>query len=684
MPSVDADILDDLTAAQREAVTHRDGPMLVVAGAGSGKTRVVTRRIAWLIRQGVWPSQILAMTFTNKAAKEMQERVAALVGEAPANIGTFHGCCARFLRRDLDKLPCGRGRDFTIFATEDQKGVARAVLSPYKDKLPRKFQPGSLCAFISWAKNHGMDYQEAANSCDEAAGFSQGLDPALLADLATKYDDALRRCNALDFDDLLRFTVALLQDVPGMQEVYHSRFRYLLIDEYQDTNHVQYQLMRLLANERQNVHATGDPDQSIYSWRGADYRNIMSFTTDFPQAKVVLLEQNYRSTGAILDAANAVIRCNEDRIEKELFTQNPRGVMVTDILTENDRAEAEWVRKKIEGLHRRDNIAWRSFAVLYRTNAQSRPLEEEFLRQNIPHQLLGGIRFYDRKEVRDFLALLRLLANPCDQQAFLRFLEAFPQGEGLGKRTAETLFLEAEKARLPLATYLASPLFASTQKGRTAKSRRLLSLGAWLAKALAIPQTPAYRAVREAERLSGFLDHLEVLYADEDYLSRQENVKSLLGKAEEFSRKSPQGTLKELLEEVALVADVDNRDESADKVVLMTLHSAKGLEFPCVFITGVEDGLLPCRPRQNRKEEEEWELSEERRLFYVGLTRAQKAVFLSHAMHRFTSGTITAFEPSPFLQEIPDTLRQKRVYFLERELPRHDEDHPASHRRLDD
>ncbi len=666
MPLQESTILDDLTAPQREAVTHRDGPMLVVAGAGSGKTRVVTRRIAWLVQQGVWPSQILAMTFTNKAAGEMKERVAALVGEAPANIGTFHSCCARFLRWDLDKLPGERGRDFVIYDTTDQKEVIKEVFSRHGDLLKEapneKFRPGDLAAFLSFAKNHALSYEEATDLYSATV-----LDPKNLVLLSRKYDEELFRNNALDFDDLLRLVVKLLQEVPALREIYHSRFRYLLVDEYQDTNHLQYLLMRLLTNEQQNVHVTGDPDQSIYAWRGADYRNILSFTQDYPQAKVVKLEQNYRSTPNILEAANALIRNNADRIEKDLFTQNAAGVTVLDMETENDRDEADWIRSKIVKLHQKKGLPWRDFAILYRTNAQSRILEEAMVYSNIPYQLLGGLRFYERKEVRDFLALLRLMANPRDFPAFLRILSNFPQGKGLGKRAAELLQKQAEEEGLPLGEYLISERLLQRQKAGSAKAEKLRQLSLWLRSFLPLPQSPVDATLAKVEEATQFLDLLATDYTKDDATARQENVKSLLDKGAEFTRRHPQGTLKEFLAEVALVADVDNWDEQADRVHLMTLHSSKGLEFPCVFITGVEDGLLPFYHEEELAEEE---LAEERRLFYVGLTRAQRAVFLTHAKVRMTFHSFIRTTPSPFLKEIPGSLRMLRRYWAGKEFPR--------------
>lgn len=659
-------ILDNLTAPQREAVTHKDGPMIVIAGAGSGKTRVVTRRIAWLISQGVWPSQILAMTFTNKAAKEMRERVEALVGEAPQNVGTFHGCCARFLRRDIDKLNCGRTRDFTIYDETDQKALLKKVLEDHTD-LPKSASPGFFSNFISSAKNSGKGYLDAATDdgdlpcCVEEA-----------VKIAMEYDERLKKCNAVDFDDLLRLMVELLQKVPGMQEIYHNRFRYLLIDEYQDTNRLQYLLMKLLTNEQQNVHVTGDPDQSIYSWRGADYQNIMSFTLDFPNARMVKLEQNYRSTPNILNAANALILHNTDRIDKALFTENPDGAVVTDVLVETDRDEAEWIRRKIDGAHRHGH-PWRNFAIFYRTNAQSRAFEEEFIHFGIPYQLMGGVRFYDRKEVKDFLALIRLRVNPNDQQAFQRIVENFPQSKGLGKRAVAMLIEEANAKNLPLLEYLASQEFRDAQRGKTQKAMRLRIFSEWLAKIHAVQPFPVGLAIKEIDDATDFSRQLEKQYGTENLDARKDNINSFIGRAEDFERDFPEATLAEFLEDVALVADVDAHDPTVDSVVLMTLHSAKGLEFPCVFITGVEDGLLPHAMSQEEGTPEE--IEEERRLFYVGITRAQRAAYLTHTKLRYRFGKSATSITSPFLLEIPLTMRQRKEYRNGMELPRNTDDY---------
>ena len=653
MPS---EILDNLTAPQLEAVTHKDGPMLVIAGAGSGKTRVVTRRIAWLISQGVWPSQILAMTFTNKAAREMRERVSALVGEAPQNIGTFHGCCARFLRRDIDKLPCGRTREFTIYDDGEQKAILKELIAARND-LPRSVTPGLVAQLISTAKNQRQSYEQTAEEMDSPC------DAETLAELAKGYEKRLQKCNAVDFDDLLLLTVRLLEEVPGMKDIYHNRFRYLLIDEYQDTNHLQYSLMLLLANELGNVHVTGDPDQAIYSWRGADYHNIMSFNLDFPQARIVKLEQNYRSTPTILAAANALIANNANRIDKTLFTENPDGLQIMDVLMESDREEAEWIRRKIAGIHARGS-AWRNFAIFYRTNAQSRVFEEEFVHHGIPYQLMGGVRFYDRKEIRDFLALLRLKVNPSDQQAFQRIAGSFAQCKGLGKATVRQLVQEASDASLPLLEYIGCEKYRNALKGKSAKGMRLRRLSEWLEQIRNAPDAPVLEAVLAIEGISRFTEQLELQYGTENLAARKENMESFVGRAAAFSKENPEAALAEFLEDVALVADVDAHDPEADSVVLMTLHSSKGLEFPYVFITGVEDGLLP------HSMSDEPGHAEERRLFYVGITRAKRAVCLSHVKVRFRNGQIAPAMISPFMREIPEEMRKRVEYKDGFERPR--------------
>ena len=657
-------ILENLTVPQLEAVTHRDGPMIVIAGAGSGKTRVVTRRIAWLISQGVWPSQILAMTFTNKAAREMRERVEALVGQAPRSIGTFHGCCARFLRRDIDKLDCGRNHDFTIYDDEEQKTLLKQCIKA-AGKIPRGLTPSLLSTAISNSKN-GRKSLAAALQDDDYLDLLPVIEK-----IAEDYEKRLQECNAVDFDDLLLLTVRLLEEVPGMADIYHNRFRYLLVDEYQDTNHLQYQLIMRLANEEQNVHVTGDPDQSIYSWRGADYHNIMSFTQDFPNAKLVKLEQNYRSTPTILNAANSVIENNSRRIPKELFTENADGRLITELLAHTDRHEAEWIVRKTRRL-RQNGHSWRDCAVFYRTNAQSRVLEEAFVKAGIPYQLLGGLRFYERKEIKDFLALLRIKVNPSDAVAFERVFANFPICEGLGGKALAELQNAAALAHQPVVTYAASEAYRAGLKGRSQKTERLRRLSNWLRQLLETPATPVATAVQEIERFTDFMRQLELQHGQDNLLERRENVQSFLERAQNFTNDNPEADLAAFLEDVALVADVDSHDPQADGVVLMTLHSSKGLEFPYVFIAGVEEGVLPharATARPGVLDEDLDQLEEERRLFYVGITRARRAVYLSHVALRFQYGGYKPSSPSRFLEEIPPGLVRRFLYRNGDEIP---------------
>ncbi len=659
------EILANLTAPQREAVTHRDGPMLVVAGAGSGKTRVVTRRIAWLISQGVWPSQILAMTFTNKAAREMKERIAAMTGSTPYNIGTFHGCCARFLRHDIELLPCGRDKNFTIYDDSEQKTLLKHCISQASDRVPKNITPSFMSTVISNLKNNRCSLLDAL----PAPHFANFLSP--IEEICGAYEDSLCKCNAFDFDDLLLMTYRILTEVPGMTDIYHNRFRYLLVDEYQDTNRLQYDLIMKLTNDAHNVHVTGDPDQSIYSWRGADYHNILSFQQDFPEARIVMLEQNYRSTPTILNAANAVIEQNTNRFPKNLFTQNNDGLKITLTATESDRKEAEWIYRKIMRL--RDNgHSWKNFAVFYRTNAQSRAIEEQFIRAGVPYQLLGGQRFYDRKEIKDFIALLRLKVNPSDQAAVKRIFESFHQTAGIGPKTRNELENAANNAGMPILNYLTSEDFRMTLTGRSAKAQRLKKLSDWLGLLRSAAISPVSKAVQEIDSLLGFSEQLGAQYGTDNIENRRENFQSFLGRAATFTHDFPDADLAVFLQDVALVADVDGHDGESDCVVMMTLHSSKGLEFPYVFISGVEEGLLPhghSLGTNDFGQEDQEQIEEERRLFYVGITRAQKALYLSTAQTRFIHNRSSWSQPSRFIHEIPSELLKAIRYHQGRELP---------------
>jgi len=647
-------ILDNLTEAQYAAVTHRDGPLLVIAGAGSGKTRVVTRRLAWLLREGVRSSNILAMTFTNKAAREMRQRVIALIGESISDLGTFHSCCARFLRQDVTALHCGLDHNFTIYDEEDSLSLLKTCLK--ENKLADILGEKGVRKAISDCKNRQMTPYELvqAGFYSEFQNRIRELEQAVLA-----YNQALRHSNAVDFDDLLALMVRLLRENEAMRNIYTRRFRYILVDEYQDTNRIQYELIKLLAGDRRNVHVTGDPDQSIYSWRGADYRNIMDFTQDYEGAKVIKLEQNYRSTKTILEASNELISYNSWRFKKQLVTDNPQGDPI--LLRECPSAEEEavWICNRIQQL-RLNHVSWRDIAVFYRTNMQSRPLEEEILRQGIPYQLVGGIRYYERREVKDFLAFLRLKSNECDEVALRRVLDCLKCG--IGPKTLAKVVDFANKNFQTIFAYLCD----EDVKRDFRNQPKMLDFADWCRQLREMPLSPvkdACEAVLEHSRLSL---NAEKQYGEENLEDRLENLGALIERAANFDKDNPGGDLSQFLEEISLVADIDNHDSGADSISLMTLHSSKGLEFPYVFIAGLEEGLLP----HVNSSESSHGLEEERRLFYVGLTRAQKAVFLTYAAARFQYGRGThRTEPSVFISELPEKCLEEEGYWQDRLAP---------------
>lgn len=647
-------ILAGLTAPQREAVTHLDGPMLVVAGAGSGKTRVVTHRVIWLVAQGVWPGQILALTFTNKAAREMRSRIEAMIGGAPPWMGTFHSVCARLLRQHLAGYEGDPRNDkFTIYDDDDQKKLVKLCLEEAGlDPKDKKANASKFLSRISAAKNkfqapgdylgHGLPPEEAQ----------------LSRRIYELYERRLRQANALDFDDLLVLTVRMLEGSDEIRAWCHQRFRYLLVDEYQDTNHVQYLLLKLLAGDSRNVHVTGDPDQSIYSWRGAQYRNIMEFSQDYPQAKVVKLEQNYRSCGTILAVANALIEHNRNRIPKRLFTERDDGDLVTVARFASEREEARWIGRQIQSL-RDHGISPREVAVFYRTNAQSRPLEDAMMDSRIPYQLIGGIRFYERREIKDIVAYLRLFVNPDDALALERLLES--RSFGVGATTFARVVARADELGMSVVALLTSePLSEKLPKPSPALQR----FAAWLKRYLQLPQDHFAEFIQTALEESGLPEHYRNLLKKDageasrrassdqgDAEERLENLNSFLGRAAEFAAQREAPTLAAFLEEIALNSSADEIDDGQDKATLMTLHCSKGLEFPYVFIAGVEQGLLPHVTSYNEGNEEE-----ERRLLYVGITRAEKKLFISYASSRFQWGETKASRPSVFIGELPEEL----------------------------
>ncbi len=631
--------LNALNPQQRAAVEQTEGPLLVLAGAGSGKTRVLTYRVAWLMEKGVAPWHILAITFTNKAAREMADRVHALAGEASeeAWISTFHSACARILRRDIEKL--GYKRQFAIYDEDDRMTVIKAVAKEL-GLSDKEFPPKQLRAVISDAKNRLLTPEEWLK---ESEGDFRSRK---LYEAYRRYEQALKGNNALDFDDLLIKTLVLLTEHPPVLDYYRDRFRYILVDEYQDTNAAQYMLVRLLAGDRHNLCVVGDDDQSIYGWRGADLRNILDFEKDFPECVTIKLEQNYRSTGNILDAANQVIAHNRGRKEKALWTESDDGERIALYHAMDERDEAAFIaamsRKLIAGGETPGGIA-----VLYRTNAQSRVLEEAFVRGDTPYRVYGGLRFYERKEVKDLVAYMRALVNPDDDVSTRRIINA-PK-RGIGDATIDKLAQYAEENEMPLLSaaldYENVPTLGGKKKQIGEFARLMIDL-----TELMYEQKPSQFVEALIER-TGYVAALEADRSEENE-SRIENIRELQGAVSEFERLNPEGGLPEFLENVALVSDLDAMNESGGAVTLMTLHSAKGLEFNEVFLAGMEEGVFPL----TRAIFDEELLEEERRLAYVGITRAKKRLFMSHARTRALYNTRSANELSRFVTEIPQRL----------------------------
>ena len=628
-----ADPLDGLNPMQGDAVGHSGGPLLVVAGAGSGKTRVLTRRIAHLIRnEGVSPFEILAITFTNKAADEMKSRVAALVGPVAEKmwVSTFHSACVRILRRDADKL--GYPRQFTIY---DQADAVRLTGYVIRDigLDSKRFPPRSVHAVISAAKNDGIDpptYSERAGNLFERK----------IAEVFTEYQSRLQRAGSMDFDDLLVQALRLLREQPDVLEHYRKRFRHILVDEYQDTNRVQNDLVLLLAADHGNVCVVGDQDQSIYAFRGADMRNIVEFENAFPDTTVVLLEQNYRSTQTILDAANAVITNNLGRKPKELWTDQGAGEPIVRFHADDEIDEASWIAREMASLHDTGELQWGDIAVFYRTNAQSRVLEEQLMRIGIPYKVVGGTRFYDRKEIRDAIAYLRAVVNPADEVSLKRVLNE-PK-RGIGATTVGKLDAWATAHGLSFIDALRRADDAGVSGRATQGIESFLALLDDVADLTASGPAPLLQALLER---SGYLDALEAERTIESE-GRLENLAELVGAAGDVE------SVDEFLEQIGLVSDVDSYDEDSSSSVLMTLHSAKGLEFPVVFLMGMEDGVFP----HLRSLTEPEQLEEERRLAYVGITRARQRLYLTHAWSRTLFGGTQYNPPSRFLDEIPAWL----------------------------
>lgn len=630
--------LAELNEAQREAVMHGEGPLLVVAGAGSGKTRVLTYRIAYLLRErGVHPSEILAVTFTNKAAREMRERVERLVPEMNGRLwmGTFHATCVQILRRHGEAI--GLSRDFSIFDTADQLTVIRDVMQSLQIDS-RLFDPRTVRAAISHAKN---ERKRAETFLEQAADHRSHV----IGRIYAGYETRMREANACDFDDLLVRTLDLFDEAPDVLEYYQTRFRYILIDEYQDTNHVQYLLVNRLAARYRNLCVVGDADQSIYKFRGADIRNILDFERDYPDARVIYLEENYRSTGNILKAANAVIENNVDRPKKRLFTRNPDGAPITLYRAEDEVDEAAFVCDQIEWLKRTEGVPLQGFAVLYRIHAQSRVLEEELIRRGINYRIVAGLRFYERKEIKDLLAYLRVVANPHDGYSLRRILNV-PR-RGIGDATVARLEAYAwEKGRSLYDALGEAEVWAGTATSRLLSLRTLIDDLREEARRRSLAELA--RHILEA---TGYLRELEAQGSLEAE-ARIENLREFISVVAQFEEENPDAGLVEFLEHVALIADVDVMEDDAQAVTLMSLHAAKGLEFPVVFMIGMEEGIFP----HSRAQWDEGDLEEERRLCYVGMTRAQKRLYLVCARARRLYGQSRPGVPSRFLSEVPGEL----------------------------
>jgi len=655
-------LLDGLNREQQQAVQHTEGPLLILAGAGSGKTKVLTVRIAYLLAQGVNPYEILAITFTNKAAKEMKSRVEGLVGDVANRIwlSTFHSFCAKFLRFELDNF-LGYNSNFTIYDTSDSQVVIKAALKALN--LDDKYYPvGAMISAISDAKNKLMF---ASDFRKQARDFYQQK----VADVYEYYEKELRKNNALDFDDLLLVAVKLLQSNATVLDKYSKRFRYVMIDEYQDTNHAQYLLAYLLSSHWKNIAVVGDADQSIYAWRGADIQNILDFEKDYPNCTSIKLEQNYRSTKIILDAANAVIDNNEGRPEKNLWTDKTEGAKIQHFTAQSEHEEAAFIGDTIVKKHDIHGVPYGDMAILYRTNAQSRVLEEALIKRALPYTMVGGTKFYDRKEIKDVLAYLRVLYNPFDDLSLLRIINV-PK-RSIGATTVSKLQDYARENGTSLFMTLTQLHLVDSIKGKT--KEKLEEFGILIFTLVAEMDDKSVLDILEAilDR-TGYLYQLEESTDPQDQ-ARAENIGELLSVAKDFQDTNPTGTVEDFLEQVALVNDVDSFEQEESKVTLMTLHAAKGLEFPIVFLGGLEEGLFPhSRTLMNPEE-----IEEERRLAYVGITRAEKELYISNATTRTVFGRTSSYLPSRFIDEIPaelvDSLRAKRKIpdDIKQTVPRH-------------
>lgn len=633
--------LQGLNPQQLEAVVHGEGQLLILAGAGSGKTKVLTHRIAYLIlEKGINPRNILAITFTNKAAKEMKTRVASLIGEIGDGmwIGTFHSICVRILRREIEKL--GYDRNFVIFDISDQQDLVKECLKEL-NLNEKNFQPSSVLYQISKAKDEMLGPTEYIRM------HSADFRTSKIGEVYKLYQKKLKIANALDFDDIILKTIEIFTNFPEVLEYYQSKFKYILVDEYQDTNKPQFVLVKLLSAKHGNICVVGDDDQSIYGWRGADIRNILDFEKEFPNTKVIKLEQNYRSTQNILDAANHVIKNNKGRKSKRLWTENEKGELIQYFCASNEHEEVEFVINEINRQINNNGRNYSDFAILYRMNAQSRVFEEGFMRYGIPYKLVGALKFYERKEIKDILAYLRLIHNPSDIFALKRIINV-PK-RGIGKATIEMLEQEATRRGVSVFSLIqvADSIQGLSRMVNPLKEFSLLICGL---KAMEGKMKISEFISKVLEK-TGYLKELENEGTPEAE-GRIENLREFISVAVEFERGNNDADLGSFLENISLVSDIDTLDDKKDGVILMTFHSAKGLEFPVVFMVGMEEGVFPAY----RSLENEDEIEEERRLCYVGMTRAREQLFMTGAYCRTLFGNTTYNRISRFLKEIPKNL----------------------------
>ncbi|APA01709.1 MULTISPECIES: DNA helicase PcrA [Bacillus amyloliquefaciens group] len=639
-------LLSGLNPVQQEAVKTTDGPLLLMAGAGSGKTRVLTHRIAYLMAEKhVAPWNILAITFTNKAAREMKERVESILGPGADEIwiSTFHSMCVRILRRDIDRI--GINRNFSILDTADQLSVIKGILKE-RNIDPKKFDPRSILGSISSAKNELIEPEEFAKT---AGGYYDQV----TSDVYTDYQKKLLKNQSLDFDDLIMTTIKLFERVPEVLEFYQRKFQYIHVDEYQDTNRAQYLLVKQLAARLENICVVGDSDQSIYRWRGADIANILSFEKDYPSANVILLEQNYRSTKRILQAANEVIKNNSNRKPKNLWTENDEGIKLSYYSGDNEFGEGQFVAGKIYELNSSGRRKLSDIAILYRTNAQSRVIEETLLKSGLNYNIVGGTKFYDRKEIKDILAYLRLVSNPDDDISFTRIVNV-PK-RGVGATSLEKIASYAAMNGMSMFQAVKQVDFI----GVSAKAANALDgFGAMIEN---LTNMQDYLSITElTEEILEKTEYREMLKAEKsiEAQSRLENIDEFLSVTKNFEQKSEDKSLVAFLTDLALIADIDQLDEKEeesggkDAVTLMTLHAAKGLEFPVVFLMGMEEGVFP----HSRSLMEEAEMEEERRLAYVGITRAEEELYLTNAKMRTLFGRTNMNPESRFIREIPGDL----------------------------